>query len=95
MVFSRFEDQSIIYDELYPAFQRYLTTHVDLIKRNKPSESFGDMRFVLERHAAYDTYSAERDPALGLLSAMFGRDWSEGFMHDFLFDMSDNENEVC
>jgi hypothetical protein len=43
---------------------------------------------VLERHRAYDAYSAERDPATGLFAAMFGNDWAQGFVHGFLFSLS-------
>eukprot|EP00565_Helicotheca_tamesis_P007623 CAMPEP_0185733770 /NCGR_PEP_ID=MMETSP1171-20130828/20460_1 /TAXON_ID=374046 /ORGANISM="Helicotheca tamensis, Strain CCMP826" /LENGTH=355 /DNA_ID=CAMNT_0028403579 /DNA_START=143 /DNA_END=1210 /DNA_ORIENTATION=+ len=89
MVFSRFEDVNVVHDEFYPAFQRYIMTHVDLLQNTKPDENMRSMRFVLERQASYDTYSAERDPALGLLTAMFGTDWSESYMREFLFDMSD------
>ena len=34
---------------------------------------------------AYDVYSAERDPAHGLFTSHFGKDWSDRFLHDFLF----------
>eukprot|EP00978_Attheya_sp_CCMP212_P041752 scaffold243498_cov30-Attheya_sp.AAC.1 len=31
------------------------------------------MDFVLDRQQAYDTYSAERDPAMGLFASMFAK----------------------
>ncbi|MEO0988042.1 MAG: dihydrobiliverdin:ferredoxin oxidoreductase, partial [Cyanobacteria bacterium J06639_14] len=34
----------------------------------------------------YDQYSAERDPASGLFSSYFGHEWSERFLHEFLFE---------
>ena len=37
---------------------------------------------------AYDVYSAERDPAHGLFTSHFGKDWSDRFLHDFLFPAS-------
>jgi 15,16-dihydrobiliverdin:ferredoxin oxidoreductase len=33
----------------------------------------------------YDRYSAERDPAHGLFTSHFGKDWSDRFLHQFLF----------
>ena len=43
---------------------------------------------VLASHAAYDTYSADRDPAVGLFATMFGKEWADEFVHDFLFSLS-------
>jgi 15,16-dihydrobiliverdin:ferredoxin oxidoreductase len=86
MLFSRFENESIIGDELFPAFQRYVRAHLQLV-RDTPADLANAPR-VLERQEAYDAYSAERDPATGLFSAMFGADWAQGFVHDFLFSLS-------
>jgi 15,16-dihydrobiliverdin:ferredoxin oxidoreductase len=36
----------------------------------------------------YDIYSAERDPAHGLFTSHFGKDWSNRFLHEFLFPAS-------
>ena len=33
----------------------------------------------------YDAYSAERDPAHGLFPSHFGKQWSDRFLHEFLF----------
>jgi len=40
---------------------------------------------------AYDVYSAERDPAHGLFTSHFGKDWSDRFLHEFLFPASQPE----
>ena len=37
---------------------------------------------------AYDVYSAERDPAHGLFTSHFGKEWSDRFLHEFLFPAS-------
>lgn len=89
MLFARFENEKIIQNELFPAFQDYVKIHLDLIRNvgeNKASRSA-----VLERQQAYDTYSAERDPATGLFTAMYGNDWAQDFVHDFLFSMSERK----
>jgi hypothetical protein len=50
---------------------------------------------VLDRQKEYDTYSAERDPATGLFAAMYGADWANDFVHDFLFSMSDKSDSAA
>lgn len=48
-----------------------------------------EVEAVYERQRAYDTYSADRDPAVGLFAAMFGEQWAEDFVHGFLFSLSE------
>jgi len=91
MLFARFDDEDIVSRDLFPAFQGYVQTHLDLIRNTeaKPEET----EMVLEKTKAYDTYSADRDPATGLFAAMYGKEWAEDFVHDFLFSMSDRPAE--
>eukprot|EP00591_Stephanopyxis_turris_P005741 CAMPEP_0195510972 /NCGR_PEP_ID=MMETSP0794_2-20130614/3454_1 /TAXON_ID=515487 /ORGANISM="Stephanopyxis turris, Strain CCMP 815" /LENGTH=410 /DNA_ID=CAMNT_0040638499 /DNA_START=45 /DNA_END=1277 /DNA_ORIENTATION=+ len=94
MVFGRFEDESIVPNEVFPAFKEYVTTHLDILRNCDVDESLESKSMVLDRQAEYDSYSAERDPAAGLFAAMFGKEWAEGFIHDFLFDMSNMPQEA-
>lgn len=87
MLFSRFDNEKIIDNELFPAFKQYVETHLQMV-RDTPAEP-ANADHVLERQRAYDTYSAERDPAAGLFCAMFGADWADAFMHNFLFSLSE------
>eukprot|EP00550_Attheya_septentrionalis_P004531 CAMPEP_0198285342 /NCGR_PEP_ID=MMETSP1449-20131203/4665_1 /TAXON_ID=420275 /ORGANISM="Attheya septentrionalis, Strain CCMP2084" /LENGTH=412 /DNA_ID=CAMNT_0043982747 /DNA_START=83 /DNA_END=1321 /DNA_ORIENTATION=+ len=93
MLFARFEDESVISTDLMPAFQRYVEAHVDMLRQTEPSVPQID--FVLDRQQAYDTYSAERDPATGLFASMFGKEWADQFVYNFLFSMSEkSESEA-
>eukprot|EP00526_Cylindrotheca_closterium_P018742 CAMPEP_0113640988 /NCGR_PEP_ID=MMETSP0017_2-20120614/21516_1 /TAXON_ID=2856 /ORGANISM="Cylindrotheca closterium" /LENGTH=360 /DNA_ID=CAMNT_0000552305 /DNA_START=30 /DNA_END=1112 /DNA_ORIENTATION=- /assembly_acc=CAM_ASM_000147 len=87
MLFARFDDENVVHDDLFPAFKSYVKTHVDLVKSTERNPS--QKEFVMERQEAYDEYSAERDPATGLFAAMFGAEWANDFVHDFLFSMSE------
>ena len=89
MLFARFEDEKVVDKDLQPAFQQYVQSHLDLVKNTKADPS--NAASVLERHAAYDTYSAERDPATGLFATMFGKEWADDFVFDFLFSLSERK----
>eukprot|EP00571_Detonula_confervacea_P013531 CAMPEP_0172310168 /NCGR_PEP_ID=MMETSP1058-20130122/11332_1 /TAXON_ID=83371 /ORGANISM="Detonula confervacea, Strain CCMP 353" /LENGTH=407 /DNA_ID=CAMNT_0013022937 /DNA_START=92 /DNA_END=1315 /DNA_ORIENTATION=- len=93
MLFARFDDEKIVEEDLFPAFKSYVKTHLDLVKDTSPAASSKDVEHVLDRHTAYDTYSADRDPAAGLFAAMFGKEWSEDFIYDFLFSLSVRSEE--
>ncbi len=88
MLFARFESESVVQDELIHAFQKYVQMHVKLVKDCPEKKSIQDRQAILERHIAYDTYSAERDPAVGLFATMFGKEWANDFVNDFLFSFS-------
>jgi 15,16-dihydrobiliverdin:ferredoxin oxidoreductase len=87
MLFARFDDEGIVSQDLFPAFQAYVKAHLKLVRSTvrRPEE----VKSVLECQKDYDTYSAERDPATGLFTAMYGADWAQEFVHDFLFSMSE------
>merc|ERR1719223_2342973 len=87
MLFARFENEEVVADDLFPAFQRYVKLHNRLVREVDADED--GMEAVLDRQRAYDTYSAERDPATGLFAAMFGKDWADDYVFDFLFSLSE------
>lgn len=95
MLFARFEDGDVVEQDLFPAFRSYVETHVDLVKGVAEdvveSSEEVDAHKVLDRQQAYDTYSAERDPAAGLFASMFGKEWAEDFIYDFLFSLSERK----
>ena len=89
MLFARFEDEKVVGGDLFCAFKRYVMMHNRLIRENEPDEANQDA--VLDRQRAYDTYSAERDPATGLFASMFSKDWADGYVFDFLFSLSERK----
>lgn len=89
LVFAKFDNPGPIDSQLYPAFKEYLEEYIKMIMEASPDESEGNVNRVLQLHKAYDQYSAERDPAVGLFSTYWGKEWASAFTHEFLF--SDSE----
>ena len=80
----------MVFRDLFPAYQSYVKTHLNLIRQQQRESPSGAPRpQVLERHAAYDNYSAARDPAHGLLAAHFGQEFADDYVYDILFPLSD------
>jgi len=71
-----------------PAYSEYLDAYVRLMDKAVPNHISEAKEEVLMRQTAYDIYSAEKDPAVGLFDAYFGKEWSQDFVHDFLFQLS-------
>jgi len=91
MLFGRFTDESKIATLLTPAYEEYIDAYITLINNTPPDYSEEKQTYVKSRQAAYDSYSAIKDPAVGLFHAYFGKEWSKSFVHDFLFTLSETE----
>ena len=73
---------------LPPAFSAFLKAYWNLHDEAVKNSSFINPEKVEQLQKNYDIYSAERDPAHGLFSSHFGSDWSDRFLHEFLFPES-------
>ena len=83
---------SMVYQDLFPAYQHYLQTHVGLVKNHSnspPAANNAEIDNHLAPHRNYDQYSAERDPAHALLARAFGPDWAMDYVYDVLFPLAE------
>lgn len=87
MLFGRFKDESQVDPVVLPAFKEYLEKYLALMASSVPNHSEESMAAVKRRQQEYDQYSALKDPAVGLFEAYFGKQWSDTFVHDFLFSL--------
>jgi 15,16-dihydrobiliverdin:ferredoxin oxidoreductase len=88
MLFGRFKDEQSVDSEIIPASKEYLHTYLQLVASAIPDTSEPRMASVKHRQTLYDRYNAEKDPAVGFFNKYFGKDWTESYVHDFLFDLS-------
>ena len=67
------------------AFDLFMQCYWDLTAKASKGAETMDAARVQALQIEYDRYSAERDPAHGLFTSHFGKDWSDRFLHQFLF----------
>lgn len=65
----------------------YLHGYVDLMSKAKPDYDKEKMAIVENRQAAYDQYSALKDPAVGLFDAYFGNEKNHMMKLDIEYDI--------
>jgi 15,16-dihydrobiliverdin:ferredoxin oxidoreductase len=83
--------QHTIWNELFPAYQAYLRTHIQMVQQTKSSSTSGTKlttEQVLQCHCDYDTYVAECDPAFPMFSSIFGPEVAESYVYDILFPLA-------
>jgi len=88
MLFGRYENETMVDSEAIPASREYLNAYMKLAQKAVPNCSATHMAMVRERQAAYDAMNAEKDPAKPLFDSYFGKEWSDSFIHDFLFELA-------
>ena len=89
MLFGRFTDESKVAPVVQPAFEDYLSAYIETVGRCVPDTRQESMAEVKLRQKAYDIYSAQKDPAVGIFDAYFGKDWSYDYVHNFLFSLNE------
>ena len=85
LLFAKLDSETVV-NSLFPAYREYLELYWQMLENAKPLTRPEDIRRIVEAQKEYDCYSAERDPAHGLFSSYFGAEWSERFLHEFLFE---------
>jgi len=73
---------------LPPAFSSFLKAYWALHDQASNGQASMTPEEVERLQKNYDIYSAERDPAHGLFTSHFGKEWSDRFLHEFLFPAS-------
>ncbi|MEM9271400.1 MAG: 15,16-dihydrobiliverdin:ferredoxin oxidoreductase [Cyanobacteria bacterium P01_F01_bin.143] len=79
-------DPDTVVKRLFPAYQEYIQLYWQMLESAEPLTEEADIQRIIEAQKHYDQYSAERDPAHGLFSSYFGKDWSNRFLYEFLFE---------
>jgi 15,16-dihydrobiliverdin:ferredoxin oxidoreductase len=81
--------------DLSNAVQKYISLHVTMVQEihqstdtEKRDSLQDDGMQVLERQRKYDIYFAERDRAHAMIVKMFGKEFADGYLYDFLFSLS-------
>jgi 15,16-dihydrobiliverdin:ferredoxin oxidoreductase len=85
--------------ELWSAFEKYVSLYLNVVhsrchhnrqlKDDKETTITPDL--IMESQRQYDQYSAERDPAKPMFCKVFGDEWGNGYIHDFLFELSSED----
>ncbi|MEL7035433.1 MAG: 15,16-dihydrobiliverdin:ferredoxin oxidoreductase [Cyanobacteria bacterium J06592_8] len=87
LLFAKTDAETVV-NSLFPAYQEYIQLYWQLLEQAEPKRDREDIDNIIKAQKDYDQYSAERDPASGLFNSYFGHEWSEKFLHEFLFENS-------
>jgi len=72
-------------EKIEQGFKEYLNLYIEKVKEATPIENPELLTEVLEFKNKFKSAYAENDPGGGLYRKFFGEEWTERFLHEFLF----------
>ncbi len=75
-----------INDVIFSAYKDYFDLYLDLVRK---ADTVSEERSILllEGQRKYITYRSDKDPARGMLSRFYGKEWTEIYLKEVLFDL--------
>jgi phycoerythrobilin:ferredoxin oxidoreductase len=85
-LWTRPTELAVVETTVFEAFKDYLNHYIAFVKAAEPvPESAREA--IKQSHIAYLNYRAQKDPARGMLTRFYGEEWTEEYIHGFLFDL--------
>ena len=75
----------LIKETILPAFNDYLDLYLELVDEAVQVSS-SRAEYLLEGQRRYLNYRAEKDPARSMLTRFYGKEWTESYIHNILFN---------
>lgn len=86
-IWTRPSDTEVVETQVFDCFKDYLDLYIDFVQRAEAISNPNELARILQAQLAYLRYRAEKDPARGMLTRFYGPEWTEEYIHGFLFDL--------
>lgn len=86
-LWTRPSQTEVVKNQVFAAFCDYLNAYLDFVERAEEVENERQLSAILKAQKSYSDYRAEKDPARGMLTRLYGSEWTEEYIHGFLFDL--------
>ncbi|MDJ0678518.1 MAG: phycoerythrobilin:ferredoxin oxidoreductase [Xenococcaceae cyanobacterium MO_167.B52] len=86
-IWTRPQVNEIVETKVFAAFKDYLEAYLDFVEQAKPVTDQEQLELILQAQRRYVDYRATKDPARGMFTRLYGSEWTEEYIHGFLFDL--------
>ena len=86
-LWTRPKENEVVETHVFAAFQDYLQAYLDFCDRAELITDQQRLTEIKEAQLSYLRYRAEKDPARGMFNRFYGSEWTEEYIHGFLFDL--------
>ncbi|GBF81653.1 phycoerythrobilin:ferredoxin oxidoreductase [Aphanothece sacrum] len=86
-LWTRPQETKMVETRVFEAFKDYLQAYLDFVQQAQPITDSQRLGEILEAQQRYLNYRAAKDPARGMFTRLYGEEWTEEYIHGFLFDL--------
>lgn len=86
-LWTRPKETEAVENHVFAAFKDYLQAYLDFVDRAVPVTDAHTLADIEQAQRRYLHYRAEKDPARGMFTRFYGSEWTEEYIHGFLFDL--------
>lgn len=86
-LWTRPQETSIVENRVFAAFKDYLAAYLDFVEQAQAIADSQNLAAIESAQLKYIRYRAEKDPARGMFKRFYGEEWTEEYIHGFLFDL--------
>ena len=86
-LWTRPSETEVVQTKVLAAFCDYLDAYINFVQQAEKINDPQELSAILKAQKSYADYRAEKDPARGMLTRLYGEEWTEEYIHGFLFDL--------
>lgn len=86
-LWTRPQETEAVETHVFEAFKEYLQAYLQFVDQAAPITNSQDLDTIEHAQLRYLRYRAEKDPARGMFTRFYGPEWTEEYIHGFLFDL--------
>lgn len=86
-LWTRPQETAIVETRVFAAFQDYLQAYLNFVDQAEVVSDEPELVAIEQAQLRYLRYRAEKDPARGMFTRFYGPEWTEEYIHGFLFDL--------
>jgi phycoerythrobilin:ferredoxin oxidoreductase len=86
-LWTRPKETAVVQTHVFEAFKDYLRAYLDFVEQAELVTDSQQLAEIQQAQLRYIRYRAEKDPARGMFTRFYGTEWTEEYIHGFLFDL--------
>jgi phycoerythrobilin:ferredoxin oxidoreductase len=86
-LWTRPTETEVVAKKVFTAFCDYFDAYLNFVEQAEEIKDPQRLSAIYQAQKSYSNYRAEKDPARGMLTRLYGSEWTEEYIHGFLFDL--------
>ena len=91
-LWTRPSETEVVKNKVFDVFKDYLDAYLNFVEQAEEIQEQQKLSEIYQAQKNYTNYRAEKDPARGMLTRLYGSEWTEEYIHGFLFDLEQTKN---